>query len=132
MVQKYCRLDWHVFCFKEQETLLKMKEQQLEYECRIRQLRIDLGALKDAYLKLEKHHGAKPDKFKRILHDKNKQINTLQQENLHFKSSTADQDRDKDQLKGQIQKVQSKWDEEKLKNIILQRDISKLCKNYSS
>lgn len=109
-----------------------MKEQQLEYECRIRQLRIDLGALKDAYLKLEKHHGAKPDKFKRILHDKNKQINTLQQENLHFKSSTADQDRDKDQLKGQIQKVQSKWDEEKLKNIILQRDISKLCKNFTS
>ena len=27
-----------------------MKDQQIEYENRIRQLRVDLGALKDAYL----------------------------------------------------------------------------------
>lgn len=105
-----------------------MKEQQIEYENRIRQLRVDLGSLKDAYLKLEKHHVSKPDKYKRVLHDKNKQINNLQQENEQLKQSAIESDKNSETLKTQIQKVQTQFDEEKLRNIMLQRDISKLCK----
>jgi len=105
-----------------------MKEQQIEYENRIRQLRVDLGALKDAYLKLEKHHVSKPDKYKRVLHDKNKQINSLQQHNDELKQTNIESDKNVENLKSKVHKIQTQFDEEKLRNIMLQRDISKLCK----
>ena len=107
-----------------------MKEQQIEYENRIRQLRIDLGALKDAYLKLEKNHVGKPDKLKRVLLEKNRQINSFQQENEKLKNEQDGFEKEKQRVGKQLEDEKKKLDEEKLKNIMLQRDVSKLCKFY--
>ena len=114
--------------FQEQLALIKMKEQQIEYENRIRQLRIDLGALKEAYLKLEKNHVGKPDKLKRVLLEKNRQINSFQQENEKLKNDQDSFEKEKERVGKQLEEEKKKLDEEKLRNIMLQRDVSKLCK----
>lgn len=110
----------------EQLALIKMKEQQIEYENRIRQLRIDLGALKEAYLKLEKNHVGKPDKLKRVLLEKNRQINSFQQENEKLKNDQDSFEKEKERVGKQLEEEKKKLDEEKLRNIMLQRDVSKL------
>jgi hypothetical protein len=101
-----------------------MRDQQVEYENRIRQLRIDLGSLKDAYLKLEKHHVSKPDKYKRVLHEKNKEINSLERENQILKDKISENK----MVEERLHDMKLKYDEEKLKNIVHQRDLSKYCK----
>ena len=112
--------------FKEQEAKLTMKEQQIEYENRIKQLRVDLGALKDAYLKLEKHHVTKPDKLKRVLHEKNKIISGLQMENEALRGKENDLGADKSNLKDQISFLKKQLEEERMKNILVERESLKL------
>ena len=95
--------------FQEQLALIKMKEQQIEYENRIRQLRIDLGALKEAYLKLEKNHVGKPDKLKRVLLEKNRQINSFQQETKSSKTIKTALKRKKSASENNSRKRKRNW-----------------------
>ena len=112
--------------FQEQEAKLIMKQQQIEYENRIKQLRVDLGALKDAYLKLEKHHVSKPDKLKRVLHEKNKIINGLQRENEALKGKENDLGADKTNLTEEIITLKKQLEEERMRNILVERESMKL------
>ena len=57
---------------RERDAQKRLKEQQSLYEERISSLRIDLGKLKEAYLKLEKHNSK--DKYKRMLIEKKSKL----------------------------------------------------------
>ena len=57
---------------RERDSQKRLKEQQSLYEERISSLRIDLGKLKEAYLKLEKHNSK--DKYKKMLIEKKSKL----------------------------------------------------------
>merc|ERR1712210_86186 len=109
----------------EQAAKLKIQNQQLEYENRIKQLRVDMGALKDAYLKLEKHHNSRPDKYRRIVHAKNKEIADLQGKNDRLLEEITVLKDDKQRLKEQLKKKEEKFNDERTKNIILEGESIK-------
>ncbi|CBY20558.1 unnamed protein product [Oikopleura dioica] len=109
----------------EQAAKIKIQNQQLEYENRIKQLRVDMGALKDAYMKLEKHHNSRPDKYRRIVHAKNKEIADLHGKNDRLLEEITVLKDDKQRLKEQLKKNEEKFTEERTKNIILEGEIIK-------
>ena len=59
---------------REKDSNSRLEDQQRRYEETISSLRVDLGKLKEAYLKLEKHSSGRPDKYKRILHEKKSKL----------------------------------------------------------
>ena len=84
-----------------------------------------MGALKDAYLKLEKHHNSRPDKYRRIVHAKNKEITDLQGKNDRLLEEIAVLKDDKLRLKEQLKKSEEKFNDERTKNIILEAESIK-------
>ena len=84
-----------------------------------------MGALKDAYLKLEKHHNSRPDKYRRIVHAKNKEIADLQAKNDRLLEEITVLKDDKQRLKEQLKKSDEKFSDERTKNIILEGESIK-------
>ena len=84
-----------------------------------------MGALKDAYMKLEKHHNSRPDKYRRIVHAKNMEIADLHGKNDRLLEEITVLKDDKQRLKEQLKKNEEKFTEERTKNIILEGEIIK-------
>jgi len=109
---------------REREAQKRLKEQQTLYEERISSLRIDLGKLKEAYLKLEKHNSK--DKYKKMLIDKKSKLELTSRELENYKVQNGALHTENAQLQVQIKNLQMEKDSDKLKLVMAQKEVTNL------
>jgi len=109
---------------RERDAQKRLKEQQSLYEERISSLRIDLGKLKEAYLKLEKHNSK--DKYKRMLIEKKSKLELTERELENYKVQNGALHTENAQLQVQIKNLQMEKDSDKLKLVMAQKEVTNL------
>lgn len=112
---------------REKDSNSRLEDQQRRYEETISSLRVDLGKLKEAYLKLEKHSSGRPDKYKRILHEKKSKLELTERELKNYKQHNEALQTENAQLKIQIKNLTLEKDSDRLKLIMAQKEIDQMC-----
>jgi DNA repair exonuclease SbcCD ATPase subunit len=111
---------------RENESKRRLQEQQNKYELTISSLRVDLGQLKEAYLKLEKHKQNKPEKYKKIIIEKKSKLELTERELKNYKQHNEALQTENAQLKIQIKNSKLEKDSDRLKLIMAQKEIEQL------